>query len=242
MRLRVLSWNIHKGVGGVDRAYRLDRVIDLIREVDPDVALLQEVSEGWPATHFEMQVDELRDALSLPHVAFGHEHRYRQGGYGNAILSRFPLHDIDHIDLTIGWRKKRGALQARAIVRHHEHQRTVVLNNLHLGLAGSERAEQLRRFLDSDALSYIHHDTPVVIAGDLNDLWGSLGPKFLEPAGFKRVGKRVNTFPAYMPVRPLDGIFVRGAVKAMSGRLGRGPLAGSASDHLPLVGDLELHI
>jgi endonuclease/exonuclease/phosphatase family metal-dependent hydrolase len=26
MRLRVVTWNIHKGIGGVDRRYRLERI------------------------------------------------------------------------------------------------------------------------------------------------------------------------------------------------------------------------
>jgi endonuclease/exonuclease/phosphatase family metal-dependent hydrolase len=47
MKLTILSWNIHKGIGGIDRRYRLERVIEVIRHHDPDVALLQEVAEGY---------------------------------------------------------------------------------------------------------------------------------------------------------------------------------------------------
>lgn len=242
MHLRVLTWNIHKGIGGVDRRYRLERVIDYIRDQRPDIALLQEVADGWPPTRFETQVDELQEALDFPHVVFGHEHKFKRGGYGNAILSRFPLHDSERIDLTIGWRKRRGALQARAIVRDGGHQRTIVLNNLHLGLAGSERAEQLRRFFAHEALHRIHKDTPVIVAGDLNDLWGSLGPLFLEPNGFQRAGRRINTFPAALPLRPLDGLFYRGALVALRGEPGHGSNATSASDHLPLLADFDLEV
>lgn len=240
MELRVISWNIHKGIGGADRKYRLDRIVDLIRAVEPDIALLQEVAEGWPQARFEVQVDELREALDLPYAAFGPEHRFKKGGYGNAILSRWPLHDTHHVDLTVGWRKKRGALQARTVVRRGGHQRTVVVNNLHLGLAGSERAEQLRRFLACEPFAGIDPHTPLVVGGDLNDLWGSLGPKFLLPAGFERAGPIQNTFPAYMPIRPLDGIFVRGDVQVREAGAWTGPLARSASDHLPLVANIEL--
>ena len=45
MRLRILTWNIHKGIGGVDRLYRINRVVDVLREELPDVALLQEVAK-----------------------------------------------------------------------------------------------------------------------------------------------------------------------------------------------------
>ncbi len=242
MEIRVLSWNIHKGIGGADRRYRLDRVVDVIQKIDPDVALLQEVSEGWPRTHFEVQIDELREALHMPHVAFGPEHRFKKGGYGNAIMSRWALHDPHHIDLTVGWRKKRGALQVRTIVKRAGHQRTVVLNNLHLGLAGSERGEQLRRFLSCEPFAGVAAHTPLIVGGDLNDVWGSLGPKFMAPAGFQRAGGLENTFPAYMPVRPLDGIFVRGDVDVEESGPYSGPLGKAASDHLPLVANLRLRM
>ena len=31
-------------------------------------------------------------------------------------------------------------------------------------------------------------ETTIVLGGDLNDLWGSLGPRYLAPAGFLRAG------------------------------------------------------
>jgi endonuclease/exonuclease/phosphatase family metal-dependent hydrolase len=240
MQVRILTWNIHKGVGGVDRRYRLDRTAALIRHHEPDIALLQEVAEGWPQARFEHQLGELQDLLGYPHVAFGDEHRYQRGGYGNAILSRFPLHDVHRIDLTIGRRKRRGALQARAIVRDAGHQRTLVLHNLHLGLAGSERALQLARFMEHEAQRHLHGDTPTIIGGDFNDLWGTLGQRFLEPAGYRRAVASVNTFPAAMPFRPLDGLFFRGNAELKSGHVGRGELARAASDHLPLIADFDI--
>jgi endonuclease/exonuclease/phosphatase family metal-dependent hydrolase len=240
MKLRILSWNIHKGVGGIDRRYELARVIHLLGEIDPDIALLQEVAEGWPPARFEFQADELRDALDLKHMQFGPEHRFKKGGYGNTILSRFPLSETVHIDLTVGWRKKRGALVTRVHLHEGGHSRSLVLCNLHLGLAGSERGTQLERFLASKPVTALRSHTPVVVGGDLNDLWGSLGPRFLAPAGFSRAGSVVNTFPAAMPIRPLDGIFVRGDLEVTRCRPLRNQLAKTASDHLPLVAELEL--
>lgn len=240
MQIRVLSWNIHKGIGGADRLYRLERVVETIRSQDPDLCLLQEVSDGWPRTRYEEQAEALREALDYEHLAFGKEHRFSEGGYGNAILSRHPLHDVEHLDLTVSWRKKRGALLARAVVHQEGHQRTVAIANLHLGLAGSEREAQLERFLSCEPFRGVHQTTPVVLGGDFNDLWGSLGPRFLEKEGFFRAGKRVNTFPAYMPLRPLDGIFVRGQVEPSRAGVVRASFATAASDHLPLVADLWL--
>lgn len=240
MRLRIVSWNIHKCVGGVDRKYDPERVVNVLIEQEPDLCLLQEVAEDMPSSRFQDQADLLSEALEMPHLAYGPEHRFKMGGYGNAILSRYPLSDIHHGDLTVGWRKKRGFISARSHVRHAGHTRSLVLFNLHLGLAGSERAAQLKRFIEGHPFAGLHATTPIVLAGDLNDLWGSLGPRFLAPVGFCRAGSLSNTFPAALPLRPLDGIFVRGEVRAATCAPRSTALARAASDHLPLFADLEL--
>jgi endonuclease/exonuclease/phosphatase family metal-dependent hydrolase len=50
----------------------------------------------------------------------------------------------------------------------------------------------------------------------------------------------LNTFPAYLPVRPLDGVFLRGDLEARGISVPKTKLAKQASDHLPLVADLNL--
>jgi endonuclease/exonuclease/phosphatase family metal-dependent hydrolase len=241
MRLRVVTWNIHKGIGGIDRRYRLERVIDALREIGPDIALLQEVADDLPRSRFHDQAEMLASALGMPHLAFEPEHRFAMGGYGNAILSRWPLFDAARLDLTIGTRKKRGVLRARARVRLGRRFRTVLIHNMHLGLAGSERGAQLERFLASEPFRALHDRTPVIVGGDLNDVWGSLGERYLLPRGFRRSGPLVNTFPAPLPIRPLDALFVRGDlhVHRAASPL-RTLLTRQASDHLPLVAELSL--
>jgi endonuclease/exonuclease/phosphatase family metal-dependent hydrolase len=240
MRLRVVTWNIHKGIGGLDRRYRIDRVIAVLGRESPDIALLQEVAEDMPRSEFHDQAELLSAALNMPHVAYGPQHRFSIGGYGNAILSRWPIGHVQNVDLTIGARKQRGAISARTRVRVGRHTRTVVVFNLHLGLADSERGLQLERFLLSHPFAHLHHRTPIVLGGDLNDVWGSLGPRFLLPAGFRRAGMLRNTFPAALPIRPLDGLFVRGDLRGRSVSTPRDALTRQASDHLPLVAELDL--
>lgn len=243
MKLKVLTWNIHKAIGGVDRRYRPERVIELIRYYRPDFCFLQEVDEGAKRSSFHRQIDLIGDELGLRHRVFSPQHKLRngQGQYGNAILSRWPLFDEHHVDLTVGRRKKRGCMYVRSRVRFQNGQsRTVGLYNLHLGLAGSERERQLERFLDSHPFAGLHQRTPIIVAGDFNDVWGSLGPKLLRPAGFRRAGELSNTFPAAMPMRPLDAVFVRGDIHAENCHPSRLQLARTASDHLPLIAHLDM--
>jgi endonuclease/exonuclease/phosphatase family metal-dependent hydrolase len=240
MRLRVVTWNIHKGIGGVDRRYRLDRTVSVLAALQPDLALLQEVAEGMPRCGMDDQLRKLSQALDMHHVAYGAEHRFRVGGYGNAILSRFPLTDSTRIDLTIGRRKQRGLVKTRAHAKLEHGTRSVVVFNLHLGLSGSERATQLERFLECHPFAHLHKDTPLVVGGDFNDVWASLGQRFLEPVGFVRAGKLLPTFPSALPLRPLDGLWIRGGISVISAHPVRTALAKVASDHLPIVADLEV--
>lgn len=240
MRIRIATWNIHKGIGGVDRRYRIERILELLSEVNPDIAMLQEVSRDLPRSRFDDQVALLSEGLAMPHTAYSSEHRFRLGGYGNAILSRWPLTDSHRVDLTVGSRKKRGALQVRSRVRVGRHTHGVVLFNLHLGLSMSERALQVTRFLATHPFAGLHHRTPVVLGGDFNDVFGRLGHDYLLPAGFRRAGPRTNTFPAWLPIRPLDALYVRGDVHVVRCGPVRHRVARRASDHLPLVSELEL--
>lgn len=237
--IRVICWNIHKCVGGTDGRYEPRRIIDCLAAYEADVILLQEVARDIPRLRSDDQVALLSDGLRM-HAAFHPEHRFKAGYYGNMILSRYPLSDVHHLDLTIGWRKIRGAIQAHVRVPIGDHRRSLVVHNLHLGLAGSERARQLERFVTSEHFNHLHASTPLIVAGDLNDLWGSLGQKFLEPQKLARAGTLRNTFPAALPLRPLDGIFFRGSVRLQHFEVGSTQLAKTASDHRPLIADFEI--
>jgi len=237
MRLRLLTYNIHKGIGGVDRRYRLGRIVEAITHCDPDIVFLQEVDDGVPRSRHHRQVELLSDALGLPHRAYQRNVTLREGHYGNAILSRFPLQDIRHLDLTVPLKKRRRALAAHCRMRFGGHSHTLLLFNFHLGLAGFERTIQVRRFLNSEILKHAHKNTPTIAAGDFNDIRGKLGKRLLEPAGFKPVAKHVRTFPAIMPMRTLDWIYYRGDIKLHHSYASRTENAKRASDHLPMVAD-----
>jgi endonuclease/exonuclease/phosphatase family metal-dependent hydrolase len=237
--IRVICWNIHKCVGGTDGRYDPRRIIDCLGNYRPNVMLLQEVAREIPRLRGEDQVSILSEGLGM-HCAFHPEHRFKAGYYGNMILSEYPLSEVQHLDLTVGWRKIRGAIQAHVRVPIGEHRRSLIVHNLHLGLAGSERAQQLARFVSSEQFNHLHATTPLIVAGDLNDLWGSLGPRFLEPHQLARAGTRRNTFPAALPLRPLDGIFFRGSVRLKHFEVGSCKLSKTASDHRPLIADFDI--
>src|SRR5947207_764228 len=238
MRFRLVTYNIHKGIGGVDRLYRPERIVEAVGHYQPDIVLLQEVDDGVPRSRHHRQVDLLGEELGLSHRAYQANVSLREGHYGNAILSRFPITDVENLELTVPMKKRRRALAVRCRVPWEEnHTRSVVIFNFHLGLAGYERTIQLRRFLACHWLKHLHHQTALIAAGDFNDVWGRLGRRVLEPCGFRSAAGNLRTYPAILPLRPLDRIYYRGGLKLLGCFASRIEVARRASDHLPMVAE-----
>ncbi|MEO1981038.1 MAG: endonuclease/exonuclease/phosphatase family protein [Fuerstiella sp.] len=242
MQFRVVTYNIHKGIGGLDRRYRPERIVETLMRYQPDIVLLQEVDDQVPRSRCDCQVELLADALEMKHHAFQRNVKLKRGHYGNAILSRFPLTDVQHVDLTIPLKKRRRALLAHCRLKFEGHQRSVLIGNVHLGLAGFERRIQLRRLLSTEVVQHTQQRTPTIIAGDFNDVWGELGKRIMLPEGFATIGKSIRTFPAAFPVRGLDRVFYRGDLKTDHAFASRSKIARQASDHLPLVVDFQLQV
>ena len=64
--MRLLSYNIHKGIGGRDRRYRLERIIGVIEEENPDLICLQEVDRNVRRSRFDDQPRTARPRPSTP--------------------------------------------------------------------------------------------------------------------------------------------------------------------------------
>lgn len=244
LSLRVVTWNLHKCVGGLDRRHDVQRCAAVLADMAPDIALLQEVAQNGKRFGSAKQVDELAQRLGFEHQSYFVNVRFgpRRGEYGNAVLSRFPIVRTENIDLTLPGRKARSVLHAELrLLNKQGHQRTLHTFNLHLGLSERERREQLARFLACAPLRAVHASTPVVVAGDFNDVWGSLGKRLLLPAGFCGPRRPVRTFPAWAPMRALDSLYLRGDCELDSLTKLRGKGARTASDHAPLLAEIVIH-
>ena len=214
--------------------------IETIRHYTPDVAFLQEVNEGVPRTGHERQAELLAAETELTTFHVSAECVAEGGALRQRDSKSLPLHDRTDVDLSIPLKKRRRGLVVSCRVPGREHVHRVVLVNVHLGLSGIERRMQLRRLLKAECVAHLRKSTPLVIAGDYNDVWNSLGRLAMRPAGFQSAGKPIRTFPAAMPLRPLDRVFYRGEIRALHTFAGRTETARQASDHLPLVVDFEL--
>ncbi len=236
--MRLLTYNIHKGVGGADRRYRLDRVIDVIRAEQPDLVCLQEVDFNVKRSDFDNQPDILADRLRANAALYQLNHPRHDGGYGNLILSRWPLAERHHLSLRFRRRKNRGA--QLVVVDTPEGKLRLV--NWHLGLGERERRWQVGHLLGHDLFARSLH-LPTLIAGDYNDWRNTLGTLRFAQHGFEQVTaptRHYRSFHAFFPMAALDKVYRNNHVRIAEAGTRRHRLARRASDHLPLVVDFHL--
>jgi endonuclease/exonuclease/phosphatase family metal-dependent hydrolase len=247
VRLRVVSWNIHRAIG-VDRRFRPERVVSVLGYYSPDVVMLQEVDDGAPRSQGLDLGLELARALGYEHWAIGHNVALRKGRYGNATLSRWPILRERNIDLTIGFRKRRGCQHTRIALRTAGGRtRQLEVFNLHLGLSAREREHQLTLLARSREFASLPFGTATLVAGDYNDWRSLLRPFFVDMLGFRSATggnaegePAIATFPSFFPQVALDRVYYRGPLHLAAARRCRLALSRVASDHLPVIVDFEV--
>ena len=238
--LRVATWNIHKGVQGMGPGKRLEihNMGHAIEQLDADLVCLQEVRRfnHREARRFARWPVVPQDEFLAP---LGYEAVYRtnaftrHGEHGNALLSRWPVLNVRHEDISDHRFEQRGLLHAQVQV---ERQRIHVLV-IHLGLVPGSRVRQVQHILRYIARE-VPAQEPVVMAGDFND-WGQRTTQLLaRDALIPTAGVEVKTFPARLPLVQLDQVYTRG-VQSLRQWTPHGAIWRRMSDHLPLVADLD---
>jgi endonuclease/exonuclease/phosphatase family metal-dependent hydrolase len=247
MQLRVMTYNIHRAIG-LDRRFRPERVQRIVEHHRPDILLLQEVDEGVPRSGGLDLARELASLLEFSHYAVGHNVALRQGRYGNATLSRFPILRERNIDLTVAARKPRGCQHTTVrLERPSGCPREIEVFNLHLGLSARERARQVGILVRSGEFAALGPGQACVVGGDFNDWRSLLHPIFTEILSFEcatqpasSYDRSIRTYPAFSPRGGLDKIYYRGPLNALSARACRLRVSRMASDHLPVIADFEV--
>jgi endonuclease/exonuclease/phosphatase family metal-dependent hydrolase len=228
--LVVATYNIHSCVG-VDRRYAPDRVAAVLRELGADIIGLQEIDARRRRSGELDQRGYFADATGLAIVPGSHSRDHR-GRFGNALLTRFPVRAVRHIDLSVAGYEPRGAIDVELGVDG----RTLRVVVTHLGLRATERRQQTQRLLEALAATGAAEAT--LVMGDLNEWRGRRGGI---PALDRWLGRAParRTFPSWLPVLALDRIYANGAASLRMVQVHRSPLARLASDHLPLRAAIE---
>ena len=247
MALKVVSYNIHKGMGVGRPSFTLPRIRDALAALQPDVVFLQEVSgrdekrasrfEGWPP---RSQSDFIAEA-GWPHAAYGKNAVYWHGHHGNAILSKYPIVEHENIDVSSNAFEARGILHA--VLDLGRHVAPLHCMCVHLSLLRRGRDSQLKH-LCRRVMKSVPDEEPLIVAGDFNDWQESASKQLLSDIGVQEVflglhGAHAPTFPSPFPMLRLDRVYARGC-RALGGEILLGTPWDALSDHSPLIAHLEV--
>ena len=240
--LRVATYNIHKGVQGVGPTRRLE-IHNLglaVEQLDADIVCLQEVRKmNRREEQYFAQWPKVSQAEYL--APEGYEAVYRtnaittDGEHGNALLSRWPVRDIKHMDVSDHRFEQRGLLHVEVDFQGKSVHTIVV----HLGLIPGSRVRQimqLQQFIERE----VPPGAPLVVAGDFND-WGNHIKRMLADFGlyeFEPQDFKALTYPSRLPLAQLDHIYVRGLTPT-SLVVPQGRIWWRMSDHLPLIAEFK---
>ncbi|MFY8196587.1 endonuclease/exonuclease/phosphatase family protein [Novosphingobium sp. B1] len=236
MKLKVASYNIHKGVG-LDRRRDPDRILTILREIDADVIALQEADRRFGLREAVIPHATLDDHSPWRVVEPGHYDRARtnssMGWHGNALLVRREIEVVGACAVPLPTIEPRGAVCAtlrvgKALVR---------VVGMHLDLSGLRRRQQVETVCGHVSA----HDEPghVVMMGDLNE-WSPSGGALAAFAAPFKVLAPGRSFPSRRPVAQLDRIVVSEGLGVDALGVHHSPLAAIGSDHLPVWASLAL--
>lgn len=239
MTIRLVTYNIHKGIGGRDRRYDMNRIIDVLDSLNADLLCLQEVTIDLPRTGRHDQAGMLAERFCSMHAMYQQNVRWKVGGYGNLLLSRWEIIEKHRISLQFGRKKPRGA-QLAVIATPDGPLR---LTNWHLGLSEKERQWQVHRLLHHPEF-HATSSHPTLLCGDFNDWRNTLGSALLSASGFSQAtspASRFRSFPATLPMMSLDKCFHCEGISLEAAHLIRNSRTRQASDHLPLLIEFRLN-
>ena len=235
--LKLLTYNIQHGVG-TDGRLDLDRVARVLEQSGAQVVGLNEVDFAIKRSGFKNQVSYLAKSLNM-NYAFGASVKRLTGSYGNAILSKYPINNVENYilpGLDGDNIEARSLLIAEIEMPNNKKQEPFYIISTHLSLNKSERSEQIRwidNFLSNLTGSYI-------LMGDFNtgmeEIIYTIKDIKETPVRLIPLLNGVKTFPTVNPSQEIDLYFSASPLEVVKGY----SIESNASDHLPVYLELNL--
>jgi endonuclease/exonuclease/phosphatase family metal-dependent hydrolase len=221
--MRVTTFNIRHGESR-DGQLNIGLLARTCEGFHADVLGLQEVDVGMSRSRWANLARRVARTTEMTY-AFGPALRRGWfGRYGNALLARGSLWDVEELPLPSVAAEPRAAILAMA----YTHAGTVSVASVHLSVHREERDQQLRLVLEALKARPL----PRLLLGDLN------GPPE-DVAGLVRAAGlqlllAAPTFPARAPEKQIDHVVTAG-LRVLEWSVPDTPV----SDHCPLVAELS---
>lgn len=224
--MRIASYNIRKAVG-LDWRRDPERIADVLAEIAADIVVLQEADKRVGTRAGVLSLDDLSDRLGYE-LAEVSERPLSHGWHGNAIFVRKPF------EITSSRRVKLPTIEPRGAVSVRIGRPDLEIIGVHLGLTPGMRKKQFSAL--SQHMDGSKH--PIIMAGDFNE-WKA-GHVIGDIMGAAcQVISPGPSFHATRPSAKLDRFVLSGPIRHKSSYVHSSDLAKRASDHLPIVMDVE---
>jgi endonuclease/exonuclease/phosphatase family metal-dependent hydrolase len=243
--LRVMTYNVHacKGRDGVISPRRIAAVI---AAAAPDVVALQELDVGRVRSGKLDQAELIARELGM-RFHFSPAMRVLEEAYGDAILTALPMRlvktgALPAIRFPVRL-EPRGALWTDIAVGQVRLQMLVT----HLGLVRRERRLQADALCGAEWLGHRDCGRPAILAGDFNFLsrsraYAQITSHLQDVQRLVPRQRHDATFPARRPRFRIDYMFVSPGIRVDRVETIRTPATAIASDHLPLLADLQIPV
>jgi endonuclease/exonuclease/phosphatase family metal-dependent hydrolase len=234
-KLRVMTYNIHVGVG-MDKKLDLGRIAEVIK---PSASRSRGIAGSGSRRSAHQRVDEIAEIAKLTHMeyAFAFNLAYQGGQYGVAILSRLPIIATDHrLFKNLREAERRGFIRAEVDF----HGRKLNFATTHLDYQFDDgRQFEVRQLLD--ALKEV--SGPLIVVGDFNDTPDGGAYKLMRERFDDAWMGNADTipgfsYPADKPAKRIDYILLRNGDNVRTRR--SWVVSTLASDHIPVIADLEV--
>jgi endonuclease/exonuclease/phosphatase family metal-dependent hydrolase len=240
--VRVMTYNVH-GCRGMDGRMSVARIARIIERYEPDIVAVQELDFGRVRSQLHDQPHLLAAELEM-RVQFCPTVVDHNEQYGHALLCHSPMNVVRTAVFNGSTRRRhiepRGALWASVPINGLP----VNLMNTHFGLRRKERMAQAGELLGGNWIGKIPDDEPLILCGDFNMIprsrpYRAIAGRLRDVQQFESQFRQLNTYSTFHPFARIDHIFVSQHFVVEKIRVPRNDFTRVASDHLPLIADLN---
>lgn len=236
MNLKLMTYNIQHGLDyqkllKKERIIDLDKIIDVIKQENPDIVALNEVYNDINNIETVEQTKYIAEKLGYKYYFFGKCITIKNTiDYGNAIISKYPLSNfIIHKIPDPIIKKEKGCYESRVII-----QCDLLINNqiikiyvTHIGLETEEKENGINKIIE------ITQNEESILMGDFNMLENNKNiQKLLNVYKNPLLNNNnlASTYPSINPKEKIDYIFTKNVDVDKSYIVKK-----VASDHFPVI-------
>lgn len=227
MKIKVLSYNIHSGVG-TDGEFSYQRIGKFLASLGADIVCLQEMDLRDPSLDKADVIDELK-ANYFEHFIPAPAVKTSAGYYGNAILSRHEPRETSAVDISVEGKQARNIQHVNFDLKGT----SLTILNTHFGLQASERQVQFTQLISHLKQLEPSEKSNALLLGDFNE-WRPITRSLKKLSALMTHIPLGVTFPNRLAIFKLDKAWHAENIDCLSSRVLKTQETRNFSDHYPI--------